>query len=53
MVAYGCPLSTADDADVFDGQDGKEEVLVGPVIPILIHIDGNICLLGLLQPGWR
>lgn len=37
VVAYRDPFRPADDANVLDRQDGEEEVLVGPVIPVLIH----------------
>lgn len=39
MVADGCPFRAGDDANVLHRQDGEEEVLVGPIIPILIHCD--------------
>ena len=37
VVAYRGPFRAADDANVLDGQDGKEEVLIGSVIPVLVH----------------
>lgn len=37
MVADGGPFRAADDTDVLDRQDREEEVLVGAVIPILVH----------------
>lgn len=37
VVADGGPFRTADDANVLHGQDGKEQILVGSVIPIFIH----------------
>lgn len=37
MVTNGGPFCTADDANVFNRENGEEEILVGPVIPILIH----------------
>jgi hypothetical protein len=40
VVAYRDPFRAADDANVLDGQDGEEEVLVGPVVPILVHSSG-------------
>lgn len=39
VVADGCPFRAGDDANVLHRQDGEEEVLVGPIIPILIHCD--------------
>lgn len=37
MIADRCPVRAAYDADVLDGKDSKEEVLIGPIVPILIH----------------
>ncbi len=37
MVADGGPFGAADDADVLDRQDGEEQVLVGAVVPVLVH----------------
>lgn len=37
VVAYRGPFRAADDANVLNRQDGKEEVLVGPVVPVLVH----------------
>jgi hypothetical protein len=37
MVANRSPLRAADDADVLDGQDGKEQVFVRAIIPTLTH----------------
>ena len=39
MIADRGPIGAANHADVLDGQDGKEQVLVGPIVPILIHLD--------------
>lgn len=41
MVANGGPFCSADDADVLDGKNGEKEVLVGPVVPILVHHLGS------------
>ena len=38
MVADGGPFSAADDPYVLNGQDGEEQVLVGPVVPVLVHV---------------
>jgi hypothetical protein len=35
------PFRAADDANVLDRQNGEEEVLVGPVVPILVHRNGD------------
>jgi len=45
VVANGGPFRAADDANVLDREDGKEQVLVGPVIPVLVH---GCCVIGLL-----
>lgn len=37
-VADGNPFRTADDSDVLYIKNGKEEVLVGPVVPVLVHV---------------
>lgn len=37
VVSNRDPFWAADDADILHREDGKEEVLVGPVIPVLIH----------------
>lgn len=41
MVADGGPFAATDDANVLDGQDGEEQVLVGPVVPVLVHGDSD------------
>lgn len=41
-VVSNCdPFGPADDANVLHRQDGEEEVLVGAVVPILIHPCGE------------
>jgi hypothetical protein len=35
VIANGGPFRAADDADILDGKNGEEEVLVGAVVPIL------------------
>jgi hypothetical protein len=37
MTTDGGPFCSADDANVLDGKNCKEQVLVGAVVPILIH----------------
>jgi hypothetical protein len=37
VVANRGPFRAADDANILNGQDGEEQVLVGPVIPVLVH----------------
>ena len=39
VVADGSPFCPADDANVLDGQDGEEEIFVGSIVPVLIHLD--------------
>lgn len=31
------PFGAADDSNVLDGQDGEEEILVCPVVPVFVH----------------
>lgn len=41
MIADGGPFRATDDTNVFHRQNGKKEIFVCPVIPILvIHDDG-------------
>lgn len=47
MVTNGAPFDTTDNANVLDGQNGEEEVFVGPVVPISIagkHDGGRLIL---------
>ena len=37
MVPDRRPFCSTDDADVFDREDGEEQVFVGSVVPVLIH----------------
>lgn len=41
VVADGGPFRAADDADSLDREDGEEEVLVGAVVPVLVHLGEN------------
>lgn len=41
MVTNGGPFRATDDADVFDGQNGKEQVLVCAIVPILV-VHGHV-----------
>lgn len=36
MVTDSSPFCTTDDANVFDGKNSEEQILVGPIIPILV-----------------
>ena len=38
VVTDGRPFGPTDDANVLDGKDGEEEVLIGSVVPILVHL---------------
>lgn len=38
VVANGGPFSSTDDTDVLDRKNSKKEVLVGSVVPILVHL---------------
>ena len=62
MVANGRPFGPADDTDILDGKDGEEQVLVGPIIPILVHdfTTGSLAYeaqrsnqIAWLELGWR
>lgn len=44
MSSNGGPFSTADDANVLNGQDSKEQILISPVIPILVVHAGDLIL---------
>lgn len=37
-VADSNPFRAADNADVLYIENGEEEVLVGPVVPVLVHV---------------
>lgn len=37
MITDGGPFCSAYNANVFDGQDGEEQILICPVIPVLVH----------------
>jgi len=37
MIADGGPFCAADDTDVLDTQNGEEEILIGSVVPVLVH----------------
>lgn len=39
VAANRGPFSAADDANVLDAEDGEEEVLVGAVSPVFVHLD--------------
>lgn len=45
MAADGRPFRSAYDADVLDGQDGEEQILVGAIIPVLVHVGVEKCSL--------
>lgn len=38
MVANGCPFCAAYYSDVFNGENCEEQILVGSVIPVLVHL---------------
>ena len=37
MIADRGPVRAAYDANVLDGKNSEEKVLIGPIVPILIH----------------
>jgi hypothetical protein len=37
VIANCCPFSSTYDSNVLDGQNSKEEVLIGPIVPVLVH----------------
>lgn len=37
MITDGGPFCSAYNANVFDGQDGEEQIFICPVIPVLVH----------------
>jgi len=51
VIADRRPFRAADDANVFDGQYRKEQILVCSVIPVLVHCGRNVELeeAGMLQ----
>lgn len=59
MVANRDPFCAADDANILDRQDGEEEVLIGPVVPVLVHLcsraaranQTSLLLMGCCQSG--
>lgn len=38
MVTNGCPFCAAYYSDVFNGENCEEQILVGSVIPVLVHL---------------
>lgn len=44
VVANGCPFCAAYYSDIFNGENSEEEILVGSVIPILVHLGSIVCL---------
>ena len=42
MIADGGPFSSADDANLLDTQNGKEQVFICAVSPILVHLEGSL-----------
>lgn len=41
MVADGGPFCSANDSNVLDRENGEKEILVGPVIPVFVHLRGG------------
>lgn len=37
IIADGGPFRSANHANVFDGQDGEEQIFICPIIPVLVH----------------
>ena len=48
MVTDSCPFRTADDANVLDRQNSKEQILVCAVVPVLVvhDADGQVAPVG-------
>lgn len=40
MISYSCPFRTTYDANVFNRENGEEKVLVSPIVPVLVHLQG-------------
>ena len=38
MIADRGPVRAAYDANVLDGKNSEEKVLIGPIVPVLIHL---------------
>lgn len=54
MITDGRPFRPADDSDIFHRQNGKEEVFVGSIAPILVHYGEGLAerATRLAELGW-
>jgi hypothetical protein len=39
MITDGGPFCSTDDTDIFDRENGEEEIFVGSIAPVLVHDD--------------
>lgn len=39
VVTDGSPFCSTDDANILDGKDSEEQIFVGSIAPVLVHLE--------------